>query len=368
MDPSAFWDAYSATKAQAEGLVLAANGTHLATPGAVYPAVEVVASMAMAGLHGKGAAPPIPSAAVRRVTRSVTASVKGPSADTCPSALRSEEGVVSATTSPPAPQLLLRTCAIRPAGIYGPGECRHLPRVVAMVRAGGGGAGLQGGHSRIVAIVRAGGREVTGGWSRYCSMSQASSRRSGQSTVRPVLVSSPSSPTWLPFPQRCRSPGSTSSLLPPAPPPLIKVRTGMFRFVFDVPGSRTDWLHVENLVQALVLAAEGLGAGREHAAAGQVRDDAKLGPRRGWRYGLSTDKARLKRGLAAAAAELITGFKSLSPYLWSVHPICRLTLCPTGALSTTLSSSGPSSRAWGTIIPASACRTGGSSSLSRGHR
>ncbi|XP_062818069.1 short-chain dehydrogenase/reductase family 42E member 1 isoform X2 [Anolis carolinensis] len=74
----------------------------------------------------------------------------------------------------------LRTCALRPAGIYGPGEQRHLPRIV-----------------------------------RY-------------------------------------------------------VERGWFRFVYGDPESRVDFVHVDNLVQAHLLAAEALGPGKAHRAAGQA--------------------------------------------------------------------------------------------------
>ena len=114
VDPSVFWDTYSATKSQAERLVLEANGTSLPPP-----------------------------------MQSSSAS---------PSRLRP----LRPRHPPPPATAALRTCVIRPAGIYGPGECRHLPRVVSMLR------------------------------------------------------------------------------------------SGLFRFIFDVPGSRTDWLHVENLVQVSI--------------------------------------------------------------------------------------------------------------------
>ncbi|XP_004600908.2 short-chain dehydrogenase/reductase family 42E member 1 [Sorex araneus] len=74
----------------------------------------------------------------------------------------------------------LRTCALRAAGIYGPGEQRHLPRVVSYVE------------------------------------------------------------------------------------------RGLFRFVYGAPGSLVEFVHVDNLVRAHVLAAEALTARRGHAAAGQA--------------------------------------------------------------------------------------------------
>ncbi|KAL4458042.1 hypothetical protein ABPG75_012907 [Micractinium tetrahymenae] len=91
------------------------------------------------------------------------------------------------TPLPGRPGRYLRTCALRPAGIYGPGEQRHLPRIV-----------------------------------RYLEM-------------------------------------------------------GLFSFVIGPPHEGiVDWLHVDNLVQAMLLAAEALTAGRAHVAAGQayfIHDD-----------------------------------------------------------------------------------------------
>lgn len=75
---------------------------------------------------------------------------------------------------------VLRTCALRPAGIYGPGELRHLPRIVTYIERG-----------------------------------------------------------W-------------------------------FRFLYGERSSRVDFVHVDNLVQAHLLAAEALGARKEHKAAGQA--------------------------------------------------------------------------------------------------
>ncbi|GAX84262.1 hypothetical protein CEUSTIGMA_g11685.t1, partial [Chlamydomonas eustigma] len=60
---------------------------------------------------------------------------------------------------------------------------------------------------------------------------------------------------------------------------LLKVRGGMFKFVFDFPGSKTDWLHVENLVMALSLAGQGLGSEKKHVASGQayfISDDQPI--------------------------------------------------------------------------------------------
>ncbi|XP_066493719.1 short-chain dehydrogenase/reductase family 42E member 1 [Tiliqua scincoides] len=77
-------------------------------------------------------------------------------------------------------QGVLRTCALRPAGIYGPGEQRHLPRIVSYIEQG-----------------------------------------------------------W-------------------------------FQFVYGDPGSLVDFVHVDNLVEAHILAAEALGAAKEHKAEGQA--------------------------------------------------------------------------------------------------
>lgn len=74
---------------------------------------------------------------------------------------------------------VLRTCALRPAGIYGPGEQRHLPRIVSYIE------------------------------------------------------------------------------------------RGLFRFVYGDPRSLVEFVHVENLVQAHVLASEALKADKGHIASGQ---------------------------------------------------------------------------------------------------
>lgn len=74
---------------------------------------------------------------------------------------------------------ILRTCALRPAGIYGPGEQRHLPRVVSYIE------------------------------------------------------------------------------------------SGVFKFVYGDPNSLVEFVHVDNLVAAHVLAAQALAAEKEHRAAGQ---------------------------------------------------------------------------------------------------
>lgn len=74
---------------------------------------------------------------------------------------------------------VLRTCALRPAGIYGPGEQRHLPRIVSYIE------------------------------------------------------------------------------------------RGLFKFVFGDPRSLVEFVHVDNLVQAHILASEALKADRGHVASGQ---------------------------------------------------------------------------------------------------
>ncbi|XP_002761254.3 short-chain dehydrogenase/reductase family 42E member 1 [Callithrix jacchus] len=74
---------------------------------------------------------------------------------------------------------VLRTCALRPAGIYGPGEQRHLPRIVSYIE------------------------------------------------------------------------------------------KGLFKFVYGDPGSLVEFVHVDNLVQAHILALEALRADKGHIASGQ---------------------------------------------------------------------------------------------------
>ncbi|KAG2501884.1 hypothetical protein HYH03_000382 [Edaphochlamys debaryana] len=75
---------------------------------------------------------------------------------------------------------VLRTCAVRPPGIYGPGELRHTPRILSYAKA------------------------------------------------------------------------------------------GLLRFRFGPVDARTDWIHVDNLVSALLAAWRGLGASARHVAAGQA--------------------------------------------------------------------------------------------------
>ncbi|NWJ10129.1 D42E1 reductase, partial [Crypturellus undulatus] len=75
---------------------------------------------------------------------------------------------------------VLRTCALRPAGIYGPGEQRHLPRIVSYIE------------------------------------------------------------------------------------------RGLFKFVYGDPLSLVEFVHVDNLVQAHILASEALKANKAHIAAGQA--------------------------------------------------------------------------------------------------
>ncbi|XP_062474296.1 short-chain dehydrogenase/reductase family 42E member 1 [Pezoporus occidentalis] len=75
---------------------------------------------------------------------------------------------------------ILRTCALRPAGIYGPGEQRHLPRIVSYIE------------------------------------------------------------------------------------------RGLFKFVYGDPFSLVEFVHVDNLVQAHILASEALKANKKHIAAGQA--------------------------------------------------------------------------------------------------
>ncbi|NXA45543.1 D42E1 reductase, partial [Nothocercus julius] len=75
---------------------------------------------------------------------------------------------------------VLRTCALRPAGIYGPGEQRHLPRIVSYIE------------------------------------------------------------------------------------------RGLFKFVYGDPLSLVEFVHVDNLVQAHILASEALKANKGHRAAGQA--------------------------------------------------------------------------------------------------
>ncbi|KXZ47500.1 hypothetical protein GPECTOR_35g938 [Gonium pectorale] len=119
-------DDYSRTKAMAERLVLEANGT---------PLPLLASAVAVGGGSG---------------TRSRLAAESHPDDDSDSDydddmgdgLHRSRKPAVShlfnAASSPPPPprQLLLRTCAVRPPGIYGPAEQRHTPRILAYARQG----------------------------------------------------------------------------------------------------------------------------------------------------------------------------------------------------------------------------------------
>jgi nucleoside-diphosphate-sugar epimerase len=119
VDASSFWDHYSRTKAQAETMVLQANGMQLKN-------TKTQAMDDVANAHNTAAMPGSPDP--QPVTRStaVKAATAAGSSETTYSSVGLE-------TNHRVQSAVLRTCAIRPAGIYGPGESRHLPRVVSMV-------------------------------------------------------------------------------------------------------------------------------------------------------------------------------------------------------------------------------------------
>ena len=120
------------------------------------------------------------------------------------------------TPLPGRPGRVLRTCAIRPAAIWGPGEQRHLPRVVRRARGGGGGS-----------------------W--RCMRRP---RRWGTLTCRRTLLRR-------------------------------YVERGLLVFVFGRKDALQDFVHVENLVQAHVCAAR---ACLEDAAEGDTAAaDARAG-------------------------------------------------------------------------------------------
>mmetsp|Transcript_15618 Transcript_15618/g.38871 ORF Transcript_15618/g.38871 Transcript_15618/m.38871 type:complete len:424 (-) Transcript_15618:176-1447(-) len=144
VQPGTCHDTYSVTKALAEQLVLAADKQPFD--------------------RGVAAAGSTPTATTSTGRSGV--------------ATRSATGVLPGAA--PGGARVLRTCAVRPAGIYGPGEQRHVPRIIRMAR------------------------------------------------------------------------------------------SGLLQFTFGDPDALVDWLHVDNLIQALVLAARGLSAEARCVAGGQA--------------------------------------------------------------------------------------------------
>ncbi|GFR47831.1 hypothetical protein Agub_g9609 [Astrephomene gubernaculifera] len=108
--PAAYKDAYSATKAAAERLVLAANGSRNSS-----------SLSGRAGGDGSGGGAEHGEAGAGKSSWSRRQAAVG---------ARPEQ------EQPPQPPHVLYTCAVRSTGIWGPGETRHQPRVIRMVRAG----------------------------------------------------------------------------------------------------------------------------------------------------------------------------------------------------------------------------------------
>ncbi|PNH03700.1 Short-chain dehydrogenase/reductase family 42E member 1 [Tetrabaena socialis] len=121
--PSAYKDHYSASKAEAERMVLAANGTPLGGGGSGSGSVD-------------GAAAPATTAAA-------SGSSEGAARNSSHAAAAGNGGAGGCSGSGGGGgggggggDGLLYTCAVRSTGIWGAGETRHQPRVIRMVRAG----------------------------------------------------------------------------------------------------------------------------------------------------------------------------------------------------------------------------------------
>ncbi|PNH10096.1 putative short-chain dehydrogenase/reductase family 42E member 2 [Tetrabaena socialis] len=124
-------DAYSRTKAAAERMVLEANGSPLGTPSppqqrrsraSVGSGSGELGNSGSGGLDGSGGA----------VLGRGGAGVSG--SDLPGGGVQVSGGGGRAALAAGAPVLL--TCAVRPPAIYGPGELRHTPRILAYARAG----------------------------------------------------------------------------------------------------------------------------------------------------------------------------------------------------------------------------------------
>ena len=157
LDPTKFWDTYCRTKAQADALILAADRTPVAVTdrglraGASREDAEGKGKVEANGVvgppangHGKGmragaragagsgghddadAGAPQHKSQQEQKQQEEAAGHQGARQEGEPKGAQEEEQAEEA-----AP--LLRTCALRLCGIYGPGEARHLPRVVDIV-------------------------------------------------------------------------------------------------------------------------------------------------------------------------------------------------------------------------------------------
>lgn len=156
LDPTKFWDTYCRTKAQADALILGADRTPVAVTdrglhagagrGDAAGKGKVEPNGGVANGHGNGmsagagaesgsgsgghddadAGAHKRKSEQERKQQEGAAGHQGARQEGEPNGAQEEEQEEEA-----AP--LLRTCALRLCGIYGPGEARHLPRVVDIV-------------------------------------------------------------------------------------------------------------------------------------------------------------------------------------------------------------------------------------------
>ncbi|KAK2097680.1 hypothetical protein P7K49_023131 [Saguinus oedipus] len=202
---------------------------------------------------------------------------------------------------------ILRTCVLRPPGIYGPEEQRHLPRVAVCH------PHLQHpSQRRILAEVHTGPALPAHG---PCISLESKCPKPGTlgSTGCPHWSPSPSellagtevsectsqAKAWVEEPQSCDPKKAEGSLLPSLPSglpvawmvspmlgaqvssyrkPLSKglpeiqghIKKRLFMFRFGDRKAQMNWVHVHNLVQAHVLAAKALTVDKGYVASGQA--------------------------------------------------------------------------------------------------
>lgn len=156
LDPTKFWDTYCRTKAQADALILGADRTPVAVTGRGLRAGadredvagngKVEPNGGVANGHGNGMSAGAGAGAgagsgghddagagahkhrsqqEQKQQEEEAAGHQGSGQEREPKGGQEEEQEEAAP--------LLRTCALRLCGIYGPGEARHLPRVVDIV-------------------------------------------------------------------------------------------------------------------------------------------------------------------------------------------------------------------------------------------
>ncbi|OWK11235.1 hypothetical protein Celaphus_00006998, partial [Cervus elaphus hippelaphus] len=151
----------------------------------------------------------------------------------------------------------LRTCVLRPPGIYGPEEQRHLPRVAVRcsslrLKAREEPVNEVHGHNVSLGSVPQVGHPQF--WENSCSWGY-------------------SSQAWYPWRRHgVTTPERQRKLLP-----CSDKRFFMFRF--GDRRTRMNWVHVRNLVQAHVLAAEALTAAKGHVAVSLLQCPPSLPPR-----------------------------------------------------------------------------------------